>query len=104
MRLEKLHIKPRFKNLSDFAIDFSIKEGITVLIGNNGSGKSNTLEAISSIFAGLYSPKFKPTFEYELRYTKDNNRILIIFENGAYTIKVNDVPDNLNSWPRPAPA
>jgi predicted ATP-dependent endonuclease of OLD family len=95
MRLEKLHIKTRFKNLSDFVIDFSIKEGITVLIGNNGSGKSNILEAISSIFAGLYNPKFKPSFEYELTYTKDNNRIFIIFENGTYTIKVNDVPDNL---------
>jgi ABC-type cobalamin/Fe3+-siderophores transport system ATPase subunit len=95
MRLEKLHIKTRFKNLYNFVIDFSIKEGITVLIGNNGSGKSNILEAISSIFAGLYSPKFKPTFEYELRYTKDNHHVLIIFENGTYTIKVNDVLDNL---------
>lgn len=95
MRLEKLHIRNRFKNLSDFVIDFSNKEGITVLIGNNGSGKSNILEAISSIFAGLYNPKFKPTFEYSLTYTKDNYKIFINFENGAYHLTVNDTTDSL---------
>ena len=50
MRLKRLWIDG-FKNLNDFEIDFNDKEGITVLIGNNGSGKSNVLEAISAIFA-----------------------------------------------------
>lgn len=66
MRLQKLKINSRFKNLDSFEIDFSTKEGITVLIGNNGSGKSNILEAISGIFAGLYDRKYNPTFSYEL--------------------------------------
>ena len=68
MRLQKLKIKSRFKNLDDFEIDFSTKEGITVLIGNNGSSKSNILEAISSIFAGLFDNKYNPVFNYELTY------------------------------------
>ena len=89
MRLEKLKINTRFKNLENFEIDFSDKEGITVLIGNNGSGKSNILEAISSVFAGLYDNKYNPSFNYELSYTKDSYRIEVKFENESYETKVN---------------
>lgn len=56
MKLKELWIDG-FKNLNDFKIDFTNKDGITVLIGNNGSGKSNILEAISEIFATLYTNK-----------------------------------------------
>jgi predicted ATP-dependent endonuclease of OLD family len=91
MRLEKLRIITRFKNLEDFEIDFSNKAGITVLIGNNGSGKSNILEAISSIFAGLYDSKYNPNFNYELSYTKDTYKVEVKFENSTYKTKVNGV-------------
>lgn len=74
MKLKNLRIKG-FKNLSGedgwFTLDFTDKDGVTVLIGNNGSGKSNIIEAISSIFTGLYkmgTPQRKPTFEYVLEY------------------------------------
>lgn len=90
MRLEKLKINTRFKNLENFEIDFSNKEGITVLIGNNGSGKSNILEAISSVFAGLYDNKYNPSFNYEFSYTKDTYKVEVKFENGTYETKVND--------------
>ncbi|MCK4796120.1 MAG: AAA family ATPase [Spirochaetes bacterium] len=95
MKLQKLKINSRFKNLNDFEIDFSNKDGITVLIGNNGSGKSNILEAISSVFAGLYNNKYNPTFNYELSYTKDIYNVEIKFENGTYEAKINDNIDNL---------
>ena len=75
MRLKRLWIDG-FKNLNDFEIDFSDKEGITVLIGNNGSGKSNVLEAISAIFTALYkfsTPQRKPKFEYEIEYNLNND-------------------------------
>lgn len=56
MKLKSLKIEG-FKNLTGadgwFTLDFTNKDGITVLIGNNGSGKSNVLEAISAIFIGL---------------------------------------------------
>ncbi|MBU3822528.1 AAA family ATPase [Flavobacteriaceae bacterium XHP0103] len=91
MRLQRLKINTRFKNLEDFEIDFSNKEGITVLIGNNGSGKSNILEAISSVFAGLYNNSRNPSFEYELSYTKDTYNIEVKFEGGSYETKVNGV-------------
>jgi predicted ATP-dependent endonuclease of OLD family len=95
MRLQKLNIKSRFKNLENFEIDFSTKEGITVLIGNNGSGKSNILEAISSIFAGLYDSKYTPIFNYELIYIIDTYKVEIKLENGTYEYKINDTVSHL---------
>jgi len=79
MRLKHLKLK-EFKNLTGddgwFNLDFTDKDGTTVLIGNNGSGKSNVIEAISAIFTGLYkmsTPQRKPKFQYEIQYTLDNN-------------------------------
>ena len=75
MKLKRLWING-FKNLNNFELDFSDKEGITVLIGNNGSGKSNVLEAISAIFTGLFkmsTPQRKPDFEYEIEYELNEN-------------------------------
>lgn len=94
MRLQKLKINSRFKNLDAFEIDFSNKAGITVLIGNNGSGKSNILEAISSIFAGLYDRRYNPTFNYELVYNKDTYKVEVKFDHGVYEFKINDVLAN----------
>lgn len=97
MRLEKLKINTHFKNLENFEIDFSNKEGITVLIGNNGSGKSNILEAISSVFAGLYDNKHNPSFNYEISYIKDTYKVKVKFENGTYESKVNGTDTTLKS-------
>lgn len=89
MRLKNLHIKG-YKNIADLSIDFTNKDGITLIIGNNGTGKSNIIEAISSIFAGLYANKVhKPNFEYEILYEVQNNNIFISLEQDVYTIKVN---------------
>jgi ABC-type cobalamin/Fe3+-siderophores transport system ATPase subunit len=95
MRLQTLKINSRFKNLDSFEIDFSTKEGITVLIGNNGSGKSNILEAVSGIFAGLYDRRYNPNFNYNLIYNRDAYKVEIKFEGGVYDFKINDVVDNL---------
>lgn len=97
MRLEYLHIKSRFKNLDDLKLDFSDKAGITVLIGNNGSGKSNILEAISSIFAGLYNRSFNPNFDYHLKYFIDNQKIEVVFYHlsADYLFKVNGIEDSI---------
>lgn len=67
MKLKKLEIK-NYKNLIDFKADFESGQGLSVLIGNNGSGKSNVLEAISGIFANAYSAKSIHKFVYSLIY------------------------------------
>ena len=99
MRLQKLHIQTRFKNIERLEIDFSTKDGLTVLIGNNGSGKSNILEALSSVFAGLYNAKYSPPFSYFLKYTINSNDITIVYKLNTkqYTLKVNGVEDNIKS-------
>lgn len=63
MKLKKLQIK-KYKNLIDFTVDFESGKGLSILIGNNGSGKSNVLEAISGIFVNAYSAKAIHKFVY----------------------------------------
>lgn len=99
MKLKSLKIKG-FKNLTGtegwFTLDFTNKNGITVLIGNNGSGKSNVLEAISAIFIGLYkigTPQRKPAFSYLIEYSmgeEPSTDIKIELINGTYGFYIND--------------
>ena len=78
MKLKSLWLKD-YKNLKDFHLDFEKGNGLSILIGNNGSGKSNVLEAISGIFAEWYgksSYKFDTDYEViKLRYLV-NTKIL----------------------------
>ena len=72
MRLKRLWIDG-FKNLNNFELDFSSSDGVTVLIGNNGSGKSNVLEAISALFASIYLDQLDQiTFKFEIEYSINN--------------------------------
>jgi predicted ATPase len=66
MRLDWLRI-PRYGNLQNFEINFDEKQSTTVLIGRNGSGKSNLIEAIIEIFRELELAS-APSFAYTLRY------------------------------------
>ncbi len=69
MKLRKLKIA-RFKNLRDFEIDFGAMPFTTVLLGQNGTGKSNLLEALILIFRALdlgLAPVFTYTLDYECR-------------------------------------
>jgi len=98
MKLHRFKINSRFKNIADFELNFLNKEGITVLIGNNGSGKSNILEAISSVFSGLYNHKYNPSFNYELSYTtRDLYKIDVTFEDGTYSFTINDKKSSIKS-------
>ncbi len=89
MRLKRLWIDG-FKNLHNFEIDFSDKNGITILVGNNGSGKSNVLEAISAIFSNLYniqnSQRKKIDFKYEIEYEMLDKHVVFSF-NEDYTLE-----------------
>lgn len=75
MRLDKLTIR-RFKNLRDFSIDFDEKSLTTVLVGGNGTGKSNLIEALVIIFRDLDLGE-SPTFAYKLSYICREQRIEI---------------------------
>jgi predicted ATPase len=74
MKLRRLEISS-FKNLRDFEIDFS-QELTTVLLGQNGTGKSNLLEALILIFRDLDLGE-PPAFKYKLEYECRHNEISI---------------------------
>lgn len=67
MKVDKLHIRSRFKNLENIEVDFDEDHLMTVIVGRNGSGKSNVLEALVSIFRNLDLGE-EPTFSYVLVY------------------------------------
>lgn len=96
IKLKTFEIKTPFKNLDSLKLDFEKSNGVTVLIGNNGSGKSNVIEALSSVFAGLYDHSFDPTFSYEITYEKDESPITITYDHtksrGNYQYSLSD-PD-----------
>ena len=87
MKLKQISIQ-KYKNLVDFKCEFS-DSNISAFIGNNGSGKSNLLEAITEVFSyakkkcedKLYSIIVPPEiYGCEIEYEKDG-----IF----YTLKYN---------------
>jgi hypothetical protein len=75
MRLDRLSI-PNYRNLRSFEIDFDESQPTTVLIGRNGSGKSNLIEAIVEIFREL-ELSGTPGFAYTLQYVCREHTIWI---------------------------
>jgi energy-coupling factor transporter ATP-binding protein EcfA2 len=75
MRLDKLTVGSakdsqthQFKNLKNVTIDFDQDHWVTVVIGWNGTGKSNVLEALAIIFRDLIAKKRVPAFAFQLVY------------------------------------
>jgi predicted ATPase len=66
MKLLHLSIE-NFKNLKNFSIDFDGESLVSVILGRNGTGKSNLLEALIIIFRDLDLHK-PPAFKYDLYY------------------------------------
>ena len=80
MKLLSVHID-KYKNLSgDY--DFTSQDGYIALIGENGSGKSNLLEAISLIYHGIFDKKEIP-FDYTIKYQIGDS----IYERGKRIAK-----------------
>lgn len=89
MRLDKLTIGS-FKNLRDFSIDFDEQSPTTVLVGRNGTGKSNLLEALTIIFRDL-DLREPPQFPYWLEYVCHGRKIKV----AAF---MPDDPKNVHAW------
>lgn len=69
MKIDYLHIRSGFKNVQDLEIAFDNRQLLTVLIGRNGSGKSNVIEALVRIFRALDLGDEPAPFSYKLRYS-----------------------------------
>ena len=66
MRIDSLKL-PSYKNLVDFEVDFDQGSPRQVIVGRNGVGKSNLLEAIVRIFRDLDLEEAS-SFEYAIEY------------------------------------
>ena len=88
--LKCLKIK-NYKNIKSIELNLSEHKGLTLLIGNNGSGKSNLLESISDIFFNLYqnATNFKTNF-FHIIYENDSNTYSLKYENGVLEKNVNN--------------
>lgn len=53
MRIETLQIKSPWKNLEGLKVNFDESCDVAVIIGRNGSAKSNLLESIITIFRNI---------------------------------------------------
>ena len=99
-----------YKNLKDVTVDFDQDHWVTVVIGWNGTGKSNVLEALATLFRDLVmgenlaGEKNRPTFPYKLRYEcrgqwvyidADPNR-----EKDVYVIRVSLNSDSGDTYPK----
>ena len=56
MKIHSIYIDG-YKNLKDMEIAMSEDSFVAAIIGNNGSGKSNILEALTQIFSAVYNEK-----------------------------------------------
>ncbi len=70
MKLLSVYVE-KYKNLAG-TYDFTSQDGYIALIGENGSGKSNMLEAISLIFGKLYKIQdIEDIGKFRIRYDID---------------------------------
>ena len=86
MKLERLHL-PAFKNLRGLTLDFSTGEDVTVIVGRNGAGKSNVLEALTVIFRDLDLGE-RPSFPFQIEYLCRGHRIAIDADPSRVTRRV----------------
>ena len=98
MRIKEIKIANKaFKNLDVSLEDNTL--GVMAFIGNNGSGKSNLLEAISAIFKHLYDKKEKDIlFNFSLVYTTFNGRTVEITKNELSVTTKIDNQENLDFY------
>jgi predicted ATPase len=95
MRIDWLKI-PNHRNLRNFEIDFDESQPTTVLLGQNGSGKSNLQEAIVEIFRELELGR-PASFAYSIKYYCYDNSIEVEADPVAkrrLNITVNGKPIN----------
>ncbi len=104
MKLTFLKIDTPFRNLNGFKVDFHRSEETFVFIGNNGSGKSNILEALSLIFGNLlYGKPENIPFFFKLTYDIGDASVVINSKYEGITYKVNNIQvDKLETQYLPA--
>jgi ABC-type multidrug transport system ATPase subunit len=85
MRLDRVFIDG-FKNLRGVEADFDHSRLTTVVIGQNGTGKSNLIEVITDIFRFVDINRGAPRYRYEIDYRIGNHTVRLSNRDGRPTI------------------
>lgn len=83
MKLKRLQIQG-YKNIQSCDVEFTQSPLITAVIGGNGSGKSNLIEAILGILVGCYFKK-PPPFDFKLEF-EAQDRAVVLQREGRTTL------------------
>ena len=79
MKLISFRVISAYRNLKNIELKFHARTNTYAVIGNNGSGKSNVLEALSSVFKSLYTRDFEGfEFEFVFIYKLDGRKVRIV--------------------------
>lgn len=85
MKLLGFEVKSAFRNLKGLKIKFDNNMSTYVVIGTNGAGKSNVLEALSSVFKTLYYDSNRNfEFDFYLKYEILNHSILLLYNEDSH--------------------
>jgi predicted ATP-dependent endonuclease of OLD family len=100
VKLHRLKITSRYKNLSNIEFNFKEDKLISLLVGQNGYGKSNLIEILAIIFKSLYQldklsqakdwTTEKDHFDYELEYECKKSEIKIECKYDKFEIQLKD--------------
>lgn len=95
MRIDRVYIDG-FRNLKDVEADFNEGCLTTVIIGQNGAGKSNLIEAIAEIFRHLDPPNTKHSgklrFTFEIDYIIRGRKVRVGNRDGSTKVMVDGDP------------
>jgi predicted ATP-binding protein involved in virulence len=94
MKIKRVFIDG-FKNLNDFEVQFKENSSLNLIIGNNGSGKTNFFEAICSAFNEVADPTEKVDYKYEIEYERSDEDIFLSNTDKKHSIKKNEVDAKL---------
>ena len=86
MKIKRLEISG-YKNLN---VEFEHNGDTIAIIGNNGCGKSNVLEALSYIFSSLYLDTNKVYFDYLLEYENTDKKTIKIEKSKSKSFSQED--------------
>lgn len=87
MRIKRLRLSS-FKNLRDFEINFDTHNFTSVIVGRNGTGKSNLLEALVLIFRDLDLHESTSSLAYEIEYSCRGHEISILADPERETSRI----------------
>lgn len=87
MRLDRVFIDG-YKNLKNVSVYFDKTKLASVVIGQNGSGKSNLIEAIVEVFRAVDLNRGSPKFTYKIEYRIDCKNVCLSNFSKEFLISV----------------